>query len=78
MRELCLAQMGSGWETAIAYLKLAWETAFETISEATLVLRIKDLVLLASSALGKILLTAVAQSFKALCKFERQLQQKTH
>ncbi len=48
--------MGSGWETAIAYLKLAWETAFETMSEARLVLKIKDLVLLASSALGEILL----------------------
>ena len=45
--------MGSGWETAIAYLKLAMETAFETISEARLVLKIKDLVLLACSALGK-------------------------
>ena len=51
-----IVQMGSGWETAVAYLKLAWETAFETISEAALVLRIKDLVLLASSALGEMLL----------------------
>lgn len=49
-------QMGSGWETAVAYLKLAWETAFETISEAALVLKIKDLVLLASSALGGLFL----------------------
>lgn len=47
--------MGSGWETAIAYLKLAMETAFETISEASMVLRIKDFVLLACSALGEIL-----------------------
>ncbi len=45
--------MNSGWETAIAYLKLAMETAFETIPTARLALEIKDCVLLACSALGE-------------------------
>lgn len=43
---------GGGWETAVACLKLAMETAFETITAASTVLAIKDVVLLACSALG--------------------------
>lgn len=52
--------MNSGWETAIAYLKLAMETAFETIATASLALEIKDFVLLSCSALGEMKATSTS------------------
>ena len=53
-RVRCAGQVDAGWDTAVAYLKLAMDTAFETISSAASMLLIKDLVLLVSSALGAV------------------------
>ncbi len=46
-------QADAGWETAVAVLKTVLNIALDTVASPSVMLRLKDFVLLVCSALGK-------------------------
>ena len=54
-KDQVLLQADAGWETAVAVLKTVLNIAVDTVSSPSVMLRLKDFVLLVCSALGAIL-----------------------
>lgn len=62
-------QADAGWETAVAVLKTVLNIALDTVASPSVMLRLKDFVLLVCSALGECLNTWLhtGQSGRAWC-----------